>query len=239
MQQARAAGDSLSNIHFTAIYASDLLRAFATAQAIHDAQPQPKPPLTKSTLLREQHWGAAEGYPWLVQTKPGLSIEDHFALGIYPVLHERWQKFPEGESLDDVVQRAERVVNDLIMPHVWDAAKLGKKGVHIALVSHGICISELIPVLIMKDQNHLHPGYKWRGLRNTAWTRITVNVKVRVVILVRWDIVITLLQGSKVDEPVVLTEDGLPPLEVKVTEFNRAEHLNNIVSHSNDHLLSG
>ena len=178
MQQARAAGDSLSKVHFTAIYASDLLRAFTTAQAIHDAQPEPKPPLTKSTLLREQHWGVAEGHPWSMHAKEGLSLEDHFAQGIYPVLYERWQKFPEGESLEEVVQRAEKAIDDFVMPHVWAAAKAGKKGVHIALVSHGICISELIPVLVMKDESRIHPGHRWRGLLNTAWTRVTVNVKV-------------------------------------------------------------
>ena len=169
----------MSSVHFTAIYASDLLRAYTTAQAIHDAQAEPKPPLTKSTLLREQHWGIAEGHSWLLDAKPGLSIEEHFAQGIYPVLHERWQKFPEGESLEDVVKRAEKAIDDFVMPHVWEAAKNGKKNVHIALVSHGICISELIPVLVMKDASGQHPGHRWRGLRNTAWTRITVDVKVR------------------------------------------------------------
>lgn len=135
--------------------------------------------MTKTTLVREQHWGVAEGHTWSMHVTPGLSLDEHFAQGIYPVLYERRQKFPEGESLDEVVKRAERAIDELVMPHVWEAARAGKKGVHIALVSHGICISELIPVLVMKDESRQHPGHKWRGLLNTAWTRITVDVKVR------------------------------------------------------------
>lgn len=49
---------------FTAIHASTLKRAFSTAQALYDAQPEPKPTFTKSLLLREQHFGIAEGRPW-------------------------------------------------------------------------------------------------------------------------------------------------------------------------------
>lgn len=94
-------------------------------------------------------------------------------------MHERWQKYPDGESLEDVVRRAEQAINELVMPHVWEAAAHGKKGVHIAIVSHGICISELIPVLVVRDESGRHPGHRWRGLLNTAWTRVTVNVKVR------------------------------------------------------------
>lgn len=107
-----------------------------------------------------------------------MSLEEQFEQGIYPVLHERWQRFPDGESLDDVVKRAEQAIEELVMPHVWDAARQGKKNVHVAIVSHGICISELIPVLVLKDESHQHPGHRWRGLLNTAWTRITVDVKV-------------------------------------------------------------
>jgi broad specificity phosphatase PhoE len=178
LKQARAAGEALSNTHFSHIYASPLLRALTTAQAICDAQPEPKPPLTTSLLLREQHWGEAEGRPWILEKKPGLTYEEHFAQDLWPVMHERWEKFPSGESLEDVVQRAEQAIAEFVMPHVWEAARQGKKGVHIAIVSHGICISELIPVLVMKDASGEHPGHRWRGLLNTAWTRVTVNVKV-------------------------------------------------------------
>ncbi len=169
---------SLSDTHFTAIHASPLKRAYSTAEGVYEAQPEPKPPLTTSLLLREQHWGVAEGHEWSPGQTPGLTIEEHFSRGIYPILHERWQKFPEGESLDDLANRAAQAIEELVMPHLKCAARQGKKGVHIALVSHGLCISELVPALLKKDASGNDPGHRYRGLLNTAWTRVTVDVKV-------------------------------------------------------------
>lgn len=177
-QQARALGESLASTRFTAIYASTLKRALWTGQAVHDAQPDPKPYFEESALLREQHFGAAEGHPWSWEQTPDMTLEEHFAKGIWPVLHERAQRFPEGESVDDLYARATKAIDELVMPHVWRAAREGKKGVHIALASHGLCISELIPALLVKDESGKHPGDQYRGLHNTAWTRLTVEVEV-------------------------------------------------------------
>ncbi|GJE98396.1 phosphoglycerate mutase-like protein [Phanerochaete sordida] len=212
MNQARAAGESLSSIPFTVIYASPLLRALATAQAIHDAQPAPKPPLTTSPLLREQHWGVAEGEPFAAAPDPALGLDEHIARGVYPLLREPWQRFPGGESLEDVGARAQQAVEELVMPHVWDAARQGRKDVHVAVVSHGIAISELVRVLVLKDESFgEHPAHRWKRMLNTAWTRVTVDVK-----------------GSKEGEPMNFADDSLPPLEIKVTDFNRSEHFDNL-----------
>ena len=51
---------------FTAIYASDLKRAFATAQALYDDQKDPKPSFESSELLRELNFGDAAGHPMMV-----------------------------------------------------------------------------------------------------------------------------------------------------------------------------
>ncbi|KAI0769010.1 phosphoglycerate mutase-like protein [Trametes elegans] len=211
MNQARALGQSLAKTRFAAIYASPLKRALWTGQAVQEAQPNPMPPLEISPLLREQHWGVAEGHAWSWQSTAGLSLEEHFANGIYPVLLERWQKFPEGESLDDLYRRAQQAIKELVMPHVWRAAREGKKGVHIAIASHGLCISELVPALVVKDESGVHPGDKYRGLHNTAWTRVTVDVK-----------------GAKEGEPLNFAESDPPKLQVRVTDVNRHEHLANV-----------
>lgn len=110
--------------------------------------------------------------------KPGLSLEEHFAQGLYPVLHGRTERFPEGESLEDVAIRANQAIQDLVLPHLWKAAREGAKNVHVALVSHGICISELVAALLAKDASRQNPGHKYRGLLNTAWARVSVDVKV-------------------------------------------------------------
>ena len=232
-QQAKALGESLSTTPFTAVYASPLKRALWTGQAVRDAQPEPKPPLTESLLLREQHWGAAEGHPWSWGRKPDLSLEEHFAQGIWPVLHERGQKFPGGESVDDLYVRAMQAVDELVMPHVWKAAREGKTNVHIALASHGLCISELIPALLVKDEKGVHPGDQYRGLRNTAWTRLTVEVEVSD--MFDWLVELgdkQVFQGAKEGVPLEFDESNLPRLQVKVTDVNRHEHLEKVVSAS-------
>ncbi|EPQ54431.1 phosphoglycerate mutase-like protein [Gloeophyllum trabeum ATCC 11539] len=212
MNQARAVGQSLSSTPFTAIHASDLKRAFTTAQAIYDAQPAPKPAFDSSPLLREQHFGVAEGKPWALHTEPGLSLEEHYARGIYPVLFNRAEAFPGGESLDDLAKRAEEAVGRLVMPHVWEAARKGKRGVHVALVSHGLCISELIAALMRKNAGGGGSADKYKGLLNTAWTRVAIDV-----------------QGVKEGEPLEFPDDDPPPLTIKVTDINRHEHIDNIV----------
>ncbi|PCH40029.1 phosphoglycerate mutase-like protein [Wolfiporia cocos MD-104 SS10] len=211
MNQAKALGVSLSNTRVTAIHASPLKRALWTAQAVRNAQKEPQPPLTTSLLLREQYWGIAEGKPWIMQMEPGISLEEHYAKGVYPVLSGRADKFPEGESLDDLAQRAAQAIDELAMPYVWQAARAGESGLNIAIVSHGLCISELIPALLVKDASGAHPGHKYKGLLNTAWTRVTVTVK-----------------GAKPGEVLDFLDSQPPPLQVQVTDFNRHEHLDQI-----------
>lgn len=212
LQQAKALGQSLSNTRFVAIYASTLKRALWTGQAVREAQADPKPPLTESLLLREQYFGEAEGHPWSWNQTPGLTLEEHFAKGIWPVLHERSQKFPGGESLDDLAARASEAIDELVMPHIWQAAREGKAGVNIAVASHGLCISELIPALLVKDESGHHPGDKYKGLHNTAWTRLAIQVK-----------------GAAEGQPLNFADNDLPTLHIKVTDVNSREHLVSVV----------
>lgn len=177
MNQALACGKSLAGTQFDAIYASPLKRAYSTSRAVYDAQPEPKPTFTVSSLIREQYFGIAEGHSWQMQQRPGLSLEDHFAQGIYPVLYGDDDKFPEGESINDLAVRARQAIDELVIPHIWEAARTGKKGVHIALVSHGLCISHLISQLLQKNDGGAPKG-DYRGLLNTAWSRVAVDVPV-------------------------------------------------------------
>ncbi|KAI0755047.1 phosphoglycerate mutase-like protein [Daedaleopsis nitida] len=208
---AKALAKSLATTRFSAIYASPLKRALWTGRAVRDAQLDPKPYFEESPLLREQHFGAAEGNPWSWDQTAEMTLEEHFAKGLWPVLHERSQRFPDGESSDDLYARASKAIDELVMPHVWHAAKEGKTGVHIALASHGLCISELIPALLAKTGSEVHPGHKYRGLHNTAWTRATIEV-----------------EGAKEGEPLVFEESTPPKLRIQVTDINRHEHLSQV-----------
>jgi broad specificity phosphatase PhoE len=161
------------------IYASDLKRATMTAQALQAGQAaEPKPPLTRTTLIREQHFGIAEGRPFSLKMIPGKSLEEHFAMDVFPVLPGPTARFPEGESAVDLGERAVIAINELVMPHVWKAAREGEREVHLAVVSHGLCISQLVPALLKYGSYSGLEDYS--GLKNTAWTRVEVTLKVSV-----------------------------------------------------------
>jgi len=175
-QQARALGKFFADTHFTAIHASDLKRAFTTAQALYDEQREPKPTFDSSALLREQHFGVAEGKPWSYNPSRSFNLEEEMAKGVYPVPHED-EKFPEGESIDELAQRAKEAITALVLPHVWQTAKEGKTGIHVAVVSHGLCISQIISELLKMSANH-EEEREYRGLLNTAWTRVVIDIEV-------------------------------------------------------------
>ena len=128
--------------------------------------------------MREQNFGIAGGKPWSVDApEPGLTIEEHIAKGVFPVLRTRAEKFPGGESVDDLAKRAERVVRKVILPHVWAAARDETREAHIAVVSHGLFISEVIAALVKLDVGSGGKAGSYRGLKNTGWARVVVDVK--------------------------------------------------------------
>ncbi|KIY63913.1 phosphoglycerate mutase-like protein [Cylindrobasidium torrendii FP15055 ss-10] len=182
MNQAKAVGESFSSTKFTSIYTSDLQRAYSTAQAIFERQPAPTPPLVTSELLREQHFGEAEGTSFVKRIFPDVNLSDRSA------------RFPGGESKNDLWERAERVLDEILLPLLdSDTGETSR----IAVVSHGLFIKEMIYALIARDLRQHDPITK--GLRNTAWARVLVDRKDRGKLLVH------------------------------LSEFNRHEHLGNVV----------
>jgi len=198
--------------------------------ALLNGQPDPKPSFRVDRDLREQCFGDAEGHPYLMRRIPGKSLDDHFRDGRYPLLFNRNERFPNGESVDDLTIRAERFINDLVLkPYLPRAISSGAEDVHIAVVSHGLCIGELIRALLKRNGGGL-PARDYRGLQNTAWTRVTVRVKVMFgpFRLVR------LTKRMQPDTQVPQVTDGLenlPPLIVTVTNVNQHEHATNVVSY--------
>ncbi|TDL23226.1 phosphoglycerate mutase-like protein [Rickenella mellea] len=212
MTQAVALGQGFSNVRLTAIYASPLKRAHSTAQALQAAQQPPIPDLIVSPLLREQNFGIAEGQKWSSRFDSNMTLEEHIKRGIYPVLPGRVQKFPDGESLNDVQARTEQAIDEIVMPYVREGAKPGCQGAHIAIVSHGLAISELIAALMRKDATErVRDGGTYRGLYNTAWTRVQINIP-------------PLMTGGAVDA----SASELPPLQIRVTHVNVKTHLDNV-----------
>lgn len=93
------------------------------------------------------------------------------------MLYRNDEKFPGGESINELAQRANVAITALVLPHVWQAAKEGKTGVHIAVVSHGLCISQMISELLKMSTKQDEGDY--RGLQNTAWSRVVIDIEVR------------------------------------------------------------
>ncbi|KAG6812560.1 hypothetical protein H0H92_002212 [Tricholoma furcatifolium] len=171
--QAEVLAMSFSDTTLTAIHASPLERAFLTAKALQAAQPD-SVPLETSPLLREQNFGLGEGQRYDVRRQPHLSFDEHIARGIFIPAHNRSKKYPDGESLNDVAARADTVVRDIILPYVQRAAADSIEDVHVAIVSHGIFISELITSLASQAGQKIQPN-QFRGMKNTGWTLVAVK----------------------------------------------------------------
>ncbi|KAI9443111.1 phosphoglycerate mutase-like protein [Lactarius indigo] len=174
--QARTLGVKLADTHFTAIYTSDLQRASATAQVVYDHQKDPKPSFDSSDLFREQNVGLAVGHPMSFDViSPSLSWEEHAARGVYLACYSDDDRFPEGESIKDLAKRARTGLEKFVLPHVWQAAKEGKTGIHVAVVSHGLCITELVSELLKKSAKEV----RQRGVNlvNTGWIRVVVDIE--------------------------------------------------------------
>ena len=80
--------------------------------------------------------------------------------------------------------RAGQAIKELVIPITRDAVKEKKEDVHVALVSHGLCISELVAALVSLDYERRSKGQEvpdrqYAGLANTAWTRATIDLAVR------------------------------------------------------------
>lgn len=117
--QARRLGQAVADEGISAIYASDLLRAYDTARALADKLGRE---VVTDVGLRERHFGAFEGFTW-------KEIEDR-----WPVESERWRKrdlafAPKGgESLPRFYERTVTTATRLAARH---------PGETIALVAHG------------------------------------------------------------------------------------------------------
>jgi len=200
LNQARATGKYFSTTRLHTIVTSPLKRALTTAQQIHKQQPEAtRPPLISSPLIREQHFGEAEGQPWAasIVAEPSTPISQKTTtnssniqsgrLGIvdpktqkksYPVQVGRKAKFPAGESLDDVAQRTGEAFETFVMPVVRMSEGKGSDEVHVMFVSHGIAISETIRSMFARavGGDKVDPE-TWRGLENTGWTRLVIGMR--------------------------------------------------------------
>ncbi|KAF7298969.1 hypothetical protein MIND_00845100 [Mycena indigotica] len=200
-QQARALVTSLSMTTFNAILASPLKRAHMTALELEKCQTTSQP-LLISPLLKERHFGVAEGKPSFWKRDLNRSLDDHVSDGIYPSLNGRNERFPEGESLDDVRNRAIQAWENMLLNYVHEACE-NHTHLHIAVVSHGLFIREALQALTRYDNALDLTTINGQWLRNTGWARVVLQVK------------------GNVDQ-----QEWAKHLQVELTHFNECAHLN-------------
>lgn len=146
LTQAKQVADRLAKENIAAVYASDLSRAFVTAQ--HIAAPH-QLPVTQVPELREIKFGEWEGLTHeQIQAKWPELINRFF-------IHTDEIEIPGGESFRILKERASQAIDHLVAKH---------PGETIAVVSHGGTIRTILCAAL-----NMHLNYVW-GFRldNTA-----------------------------------------------------------------------
>ncbi len=149
--QAQQVAKALADEQLQAVYASDLSRAFVTAQHIASYHALE---VSRIQPLRERHYGAFEGLTWdeIKQVHPEEAKRWHDR-------DPHWTPANGGESLLMLHARVLDMVNDIAARHL---------GQQIALVTHGGVLDILYRIATGQD---LQVARSW-GLRNTAINRL-------------------------------------------------------------------
>ncbi|WOO84726.1 putative phosphatase [Vanrija pseudolonga] len=201
---AKALGASLATTEISAIYASPLKRALWTAQQIEEQNETiPKPTLTESPLLREQHFGVAEGKPFGTEN------------GRYTRMPGRDFKFPEGETLNDVRKRANEAIAAFVEPALKESQGQLPSSKHLVFVAHGIFNHEFISAIMARRPEGIN-AWEYRGMTNTGWTRLEVGYEGEV--------------SGQATSPAIQPEyfNGLPPFNAKILVTDVTSHLDNV-----------
>ncbi|KAH9080613.1 hypothetical protein EDB83DRAFT_998575 [Lactarius deliciosus] len=152
-----------------------------------------------SDLFREQNVGLAVGKPMSFDViSPTLSWEEHAARGVYMACFSDDDRFPGGESAKDMAKRARIGLEQFVFPHVWQAAK-GEIGIHVAVVGHGLCITELVSELLKKSAKEVRNPQV--NLMNTGWIRVVVDI-----------------EGAQEDQPIDVDKET-PVLTMRITQI--------------------
>lgn len=162
LTQAKQVADRLAKEKIAAVYASDLSRAFVTAQHI---AAQHQLPVMQVPELREIKFGEWEGLTHeQIQAKWPELINRFF-------IHTDEIEIPGGESFRILKERASRAIDHLVAKH---------PGETIAVVSHGGTIRTILCAAL-----NMHLNYVW-GFRqdNTAVNIIEYHDERAIVTLV-------------------------------------------------------
>ncbi|KAL6247797.1 hypothetical protein RBB50_005145 [Rhinocladiella similis] len=132
------------NLRFTRIFASDLQRAYMTAEQIqrHQALQWSEariPDVIRLPLLREQDFGSLELVPWASRrAQEAINPED--------------PSFQPQETAEAMARRADMFINDHVIPLSASSLAVGQDSLPecVAVVSHGLFLSALWKTLLTK-----------------------------------------------------------------------------------------
>ena len=149
--QASQVAKALADEDIHAVYASDLSRAWVTAQQIAVVHQHE---VKQVIALRERHYGFFEGQTWdEIQT---AHPED---AALWRDRDPHWTPKSGGESLVMLHERVKHMVNEIASQH---------RGEQIALVTHGGVLDIIYRIATGQD---LQVARTWK-LRNTAINRL-------------------------------------------------------------------
>ena len=130
--QAEAVGKRFQKIHVDAVYSSPLRRARQTAAAIRSNITDA--PYTELPDLMEMAWGVLEGQKFTGENKQFFDrLEEDWRQGRFD------ESVEEGESINDVLERAIRV---------FDQLRVEADGKTIVVVTHGRFIRVLLSTIL-------------------------------------------------------------------------------------------
>ncbi len=122
-EDAKALGEKLKELHFDAIYCSDLLRAKQTLQAFNRTEQD----IIYTKELREKSWGKHEG----------MSFDEIIATGLKYQSFEQWLEVLDGEDVISYISRIRAYLYSVI-------AKTQKE--NILIVTHAGVIKTMLHI---------------------------------------------------------------------------------------------
>ena len=143
MARMTGAAWAAAGLHFDAVYASPLKRAYETAQLVSGYTGCP---IIRDERLRELHFGVLEGKSFLYLNDPEFDPEH----GTFFTRPELYRTPEQGESLEEICQRGKDFLDDLFARH--------KDGQRILIVAHGAMNKALL-----KNMKKLEIKDFWAG----------------------------------------------------------------------------
>ncbi|KAK2627619.1 hypothetical protein QTJ16_003585 [Diplocarpon rosae] len=135
--QANRLGAHLSTtgVKISHIFASDLQRAFKTAEAVRLAQLQPPIQTVRLEALREQSFGSYEGKHFFLRSKE----ENKSRKEAHQDTHRNDPGFKDVESKDSMMTRSDTFIDDHLIQLLHEVPEHNT----VVIVAHGIILSHL------------------------------------------------------------------------------------------------